>query len=220
MEAKKRAKVARDLVRAKDMLRGSVAPTPTSIVGLYLIARGIDPPWPACIREHSHLYHRDGASVVSRHPAMVCPISDINTDEVIGVHRTYLADGGAKADVDDPRKVLGRILGGAIKLMPDEDVTGGLGICEGIETGLSILAANWSPVWALATAGNLAAFPVKAGIEALTLFGDNDDDKSGTGEEAARDCADRWRAAGREVTLCIPKAPGCDWNDELVGHRR
>ena len=70
---------------------------------------------------------------------MVCPIRDIHTDEVIGCHRTYLAEGGAKADVDHPKKVLGRIIGGAIKLTPDEDVTGGLGICEGIETGLSIL---------------------------------------------------------------------------------
>ena len=56
------------------------------------------------------------------------------------------------------------------------------------------------------------------GIEALTIFGDNDDDRTGTGEKAARECAARWRAAGREVTVYIPKAAGCDWNDEL-GHR-
>ena len=111
-----------------------------------------------------------------------------------------------------------RIIGGAIKLTPDEDVTGGLGVCEGIETGLSILAADWAPVWALATAGNLASFPLLNSIEALTIFGDNDDDRTGTGEKAARECTIRWRAAGREVTLYIPKAAGCDWNDEL-GHR-
>ena len=147
---------------------------------------------------------------------MVCPIRDIHTDEVIGCHRTYLAEGGAKADVDHPKKVLGRIIGGAIKLSPDEDVTGGLGVCEGIENGLvdpggrTGLRSGRS-----ATAGNLAAFPVLPGIEALTIFGDNDDDRTGTGEKAARECAGRWRAAGREVTVYIPKAAGCDWNDEL-----
>jgi hypothetical protein len=52
----------------------------------------------------------------------------------------------------------------------------------------------------------------------LALFGDNDDDRSGTGEKAAHQCAGRWRAAGREVTVYIPKAAGVDWNDEL-GHR-
>ena len=195
---------------AKDILRESFAPTPTSTVGIYLIARGIDPPWPACIRQHPRLYHRDGAGLVSHHPAMVCPIRDIHTDEVIGCHRTYLAEGGAKADVDHPKKVLGRIIGGAIKLSPDEDVTLGLGVCEGIETGLVDPGDRTGrPSGRSATAGNLAAFPVLPGIEALTIFGDNDDDRTGTGEKAARECAARWRAAGREVTVYIPKAAGC-----------
>jgi hypothetical protein len=219
-EAKERAKAASDLLRAKTILRESVAPTTGSVVGIYLVARGIDPPWPACIREHPRLYHRDGAGVVSHHPAMVCPIRDVHTDAVIGCHRTYLAEGGAKADVDHPKKVLARIIGGAIKLTPDADVTGGLGISEGIENGLTALAENWAPVWALATAGNLASFPVLVGVEALTIFGDNDDDKSGTGEKAARECAARWRAAGREVTVRIPKVTGCDWNDALMRARR
>ena len=83
-EAKARAKAARDLLRAKDILRESFAPTPATTVGIYLIARGIDPPWPACIRQHPRLYHRDGAGRVSHHPAMVCPIRDIHTDEIIG----------------------------------------------------------------------------------------------------------------------------------------
>jgi hypothetical protein len=217
-EAHERARAASDLLRAKDALRESFAPTPTTIVGIYLIARGIDPPWPACIREHRRLYHRNGAGVVTWHPAMVCPIRDVHSNEVIGCHRTYLAPGGAKAEVDCPKKVLGRIVGGAVKLTPDEEVTLGLGVSEGIENGLTALAENWSPVWALGTAGNLASFPLLNGVEALTIFADNDDDRTGTGEKAAQQCATRWRAAGREVTVYIPKAAGCDWNDEL-GHR-
>ena len=111
------------------------------------------------------------------------------------------------------------MLGGAIKLSPDEDVTEGLGVCEGIETGLSILAADWAPVWALGTAGNIAAFPVLPGIEALTIFGDNDDHKGSAGEKAAQGCAERWRSAGREVNIRIHKDAGCDWNDALMRAR-
>ena len=43
--------------------------------------------------------------------------------EGIGCHRTDLAEGGLKADVDPPKRVLGRIIGGAIKLSPDADAS-------------------------------------------------------------------------------------------------
>ena len=49
------------------------------------------------------------------------------------------------------------------------------------------------------SAGAMAKFPVMAGIEALTIFPDNDD--NGVGMRAATTCADRWVAAGREVFL-------------------
>jgi hypothetical protein len=214
-EARDRAKAASDLLRAKQILRESVAPTPDTAVGIYLISREILPPWPACIRQHPHLFHRDESGCVSHHPAMVCPIRDIATNAVIGVHRTYLTPDGGKAAVDEPKKVLGRLLGGAVKLSPDANVTLGLGVSEGIETGLSILATGWSPIWSLGTAGNLGKLPVLPGIGALTVFADNDDLSSGTGERAACECATRWRAAGREVRVYIPRAPGNDWQDEL-----
>lgn len=217
-EARTRAKATSDLLRARKILVESFAPTPETTVGKYLISREILPPWPACIRQHPHLaYYADGKPI-GEWPAMVCPIRDVLTDEVVGVHRTYLAEGGVKASVTHPKKVLGRLMGAAVKLTPDEDVTAGLGICEGIETGLCVIAAEWSPVWALGSAGNLAKFPILAGLDELTTFADNDDTKTGAGEKAAVECGDRWRAAGCEVTLYIPKAPGTDWADEL-GHR-
>lgn len=217
-EGKKLDEAEHKLAAAKRILVESMPPTPETPTGLYLVRRGIDPPWPDCIRHHPRLKHTDAAGRVSFHPAMVCPIRDIRTDALVGVHRTWLAPDGMKADVDKPKKVLGKLFGGAIKLTPDEDVEIGLGVAEGIETGLSVLAEGWSPVWALMTAGNLAALPVLPGIEALTIFGDNDDHKSGAGERTARDCAARWRDEGREATIFVPQAAGVDWNDEL-GHR-
>ena len=49
---------------------------------------------------------------------------------------------------------------GVIRLTPNEEVTHGLGISEGIEDGLSVLLSGWSPVWAAASAGGIKTFPV------------------------------------------------------------
>ena len=99
---------------------------------------------------------------------------------------------------------------GIIRLCPDEDVTLGLGICEGIETGLSIAAAGWRPIWATGSLNMLARFPVLSGIECLTIFSDAKAHEVG----GARACADRWAAAGREAVVWIPSAEG-DWNFAL-----
>jgi Toprim domain-containing protein len=67
------------------------------------------------------------------------------------------------------------------------------------------------PAWACGNAGNLANFPVLAGIEALTILVDND--ASTTGQDAAWCCAQRWNATGREVTWLIPRQTDTDFND-------
>jgi hypothetical protein len=128
------------------------------------------------------------------------------------LHRTWVRPDGRKADVDPPRLLLGghRKAGAVCRLWPDEAVTCGLGIAEGIESALS-LAWGFKPVWACVDAGNLAALPVLEGVEALTIAGDHDP----AGIKAARECAQRWRAAGRDVRIVMPGAPGRDINDEV-----
>ena len=69
-------------------------------------------------------------------------------------------------------------------------------MAEGIESALS-LAWAFVPVWAAVDAGNLAALPVLAGIEALTIAADADP----AGQAAAQTCATRWAAAGRTVAV-------------------
>lgn len=119
----------------------------------------------------------DGSSV--RLPAMIALFRDIITDKPVAIHRTALKrDGSAKSDhpnLGNARKMWGPVKGSAIKLSPDDDVTLGLGIAEGIETALSILSANWAPVWALGSAGAIASFPVLAGIDCLSIFADADE---------------------------------------------
>ena len=140
-----------------------------------------------------------------RAPAMVAAIRDICTNKIVGVHRTFLKPDGSGRDGN--KMMLGRSKNGAVKLTPDDEVTTGLGICEGIETGLSCLSHGWAPVWAVLSAGAIDKFPVLDGIEALTTFADADE----VGLKAAHACADRWRAAKREVRLVCPDRG--DWND-------
>lgn len=137
---------------------------------------------------------------------MVALMRDVLTNEPCGVHRTFLDAQGRKLD----RKMLGRAKGACVKLSPDAEVTQGLGIAEGIETALSVMQAGFRPMWACLSAGAIAAFPVLPGVDCLTVFADHD--KSGTGEQAARECLTRWMDAGREAVAISPAALG-DFND-------
>jgi hypothetical protein len=113
--------------------------------------------------------------------------------------------------VDRPRLLLKghRKAGGVIRLSPDDAVTAGLGIAEGLETALTALAAGWGPVWCCIDAGNVGAFPVVAGIGSLTVFADHDP----AGRAAADKVAKTWTAAGREARIVLPPRPGDDLND-------
>ena len=54
-------------------------------------------------------------------------------------------------------------------------------------------------------------FPVIDGVEQLIVLVDNDE--SGTGQQAAAECARRWCDAGREVIRLVPSKSGTDFND-------
>jgi hypothetical protein len=142
--------------------------------------------------------------------AMVALMTDPVTSEPCGLHRTFLLpDGSAKAPMDQPRMMLGRA--GIVRLSRDEDVELGLGICEGVETSLAIMAAGWAPVWACGSLGALQRFPVLGGVESLTIFSDPKPQEI----EGARACAARWRAARKEALVRLPNAKG-DFNDLLA----
>jgi hypothetical protein len=114
----------------------------------------------------------------------------------------------------------GPIKGCVIRLWPDEWVTLGLVLGEGIETVLAAATrieyrgTLLQPAWAAGNANNLEEFPILSGIEALTVLVDHD--KNGRGQRATAECARRWTAAGREVIQLIPRIPGRDFAD-MVG---
>jgi hypothetical protein len=106
--------------------------------------------------------------------------------------------------------MLGPVGGAAIKLDADENVEQGLTIGEGFETCLAARALGFRPVWALGSAQAIGAFPVLAGIDALTILGESD--KNGTNEVNALECARRWLSAGQEAEIVFPNVDG-DFND-------
>ena len=140
-------------------------------------------------------------------PAMVAVMRNIKSDAITGVHRTRLTADGSKVG----RRMLGIASGSAIKLDADEAVTMGLTVGEGIETCLAARHLGFRPVWALGSVGAIAAFPVLAGIEGLTILAEKDD--SGASQRAVQECGKRWHDAGREVVIVEPKAG--DINDAL-----
>lgn len=174
----------------------------------YLQARGcVIPPADGDLRWHPALRHQCGYTG----PALVALVTDALTREPLTLHRTWVRADGTKAPEADPPRVLlagHRKAGGVVRLWPDEAVTTGLAVAEGIETCLS-LAHAYRPVWACIDAGNLAALPVLDGIECLVIGADHD----AAGIKAAQAGAERWDAAGVDVAVVMPTRPKADIND-------
>jgi hypothetical protein len=176
----------------------------------YLRSRGLEYADPAgeVLRFHSHCPF-GGVT----HPCMVALFRAIGDgNKPVAIHRTALTPEGRKID----RMTLGPIGGAAIKLSPDEDVTMGLHIGEGIETTLAAMMLGFRPAWALGAAGGIAKFPVLSGIEALTILVDHDrPDARGrqAGHEVSRECGNRWKEAGQEIFYVMPDVLGHDMAD-------
>ena len=189
---------------------GECVPLASTIGAAYLAARRCAlPPEDGALRFHPARKHPLGDYTG---PALVALVTDSITREPLSLHTTFIcADGTKPAALPGPaRLMLGRHrkAGGVIRLWPDEAVTMGLGVGEGVETCLS-LAHAFRPVWSLIDAGNLRAFPVLAGVESLVIAQDNDP----AGRAAAAECAARWVAAGCTVSIVSAAQDGADLND-------
>ena len=140
-------------------------------------------------------------------PCMLAIMRDIHNNEPRAIYRTALTSTAKKIG----RMALGPKTGAAVKLSPDEEVTQGLAIGEGVETVLSGMQLGFCPAWALGDAAAVENFPVISGIDALSIFVDND--ASGRGQSAALECSARWTQAGREVFRVVPDRCGDDMNE-------
>lgn len=186
-----------DLWRRSQPLKGTLGEA-------YLTLRGCQlPPSGSHLRFMPDLKHPDGWSS----PALLGLITEAKTRQAMSIHRTWIKEGTPKA-ID--RRLLGghEKKGGVIRLWPDEYVTFGLAVAEGIETTLS-LAKVYKPAWSLIDAGNMAVFPPLPCIENLVIGADHDS----AGIKGANTLKEVWEASGREVLMHYPEQFEEDFND-------
>ena len=173
----------------------------------YLAFRGIQPPIPPDIRFLGLPCDNLGPL-----PCMVAAVRDVAGD-LTGIQRIWLADDGmGKANVAKPKRSLGTVKGGAIRL-GYLDASGIVTVCEGPEDGLSLLEMLGGPVWVAAGATFLPAMQFPAEVESVVIAADNDP----AGTAAAREAALRFANRGLSVRIIRPLPAFKDFNDELRG---
>ena len=158
-------------------------------------------------------------------PALVARVTDAVTGKPMTLHRTWLAARRLGQGRRRPHGSTGRTAedGRRDPALARREVTGGLAIAEGIETRLAAARA-FTPIWAMLDAGNLAAFPVLDGIDALTIFADHD--KPNRRPAAAPDMTRPWpaqalaRCGPRGARLVRQRLEGADFADLAAGARQ
>lgn len=190
--------------------REAIDPSVTP-VSAYLEHRGLPP-----LSDHQlpiFRYHPNCPFAGEHVPALIARFSPIENDpgpqdEPTAIFRVRLDRYGG-----DRRKLaLGPSSGQVVKL--DTDISlAGLGITEGVEKGLALIASGWRPIWATCGTSTMRAFPLLPWMECLTVFCDRDD----PGRDAAVPAAARWQEAGREGCILQPPPPFKDWDDWFRG---
>lgn len=179
---------------------------------------------PGCLAFDPELYCKE---VGRKLPAMLASVVDA-AGRHLATHRTWLAPDGkggwTKADLEDPKKVLGSFKGGFIPLWKGEhrksmgELPAGtdLWVSEGIEDGLSAACAKPElRVIAAVTLGNLGELPPPPEGGRLMIIGQRDTNPK-TLEHLERAIA-RQQERDVEVWLTPPPAGGFkDVNEALM----
>jgi putative DNA primase/helicase len=174
----------------------------------YLESRGLIVP-PGLLFHRGADYRDADGQITGKYPAMLAPI--MREGEVLSVHVTYLQD-GKKAPVDTVRKILPgkRVAGGAVELWPAATK---MGVAEGVETAIAASMLFDIPVWAALNTSLLKAFEPPEVCEELVIFADHDENFAG---HAAAYALAHAQSARVLIDVCMPGAPGEDWNDVLL----
>ena len=172
----------------------------------YLAGRGISIAPPPSLRFAPSLRRSDG----TYRPAMVARIDNID-GKLVGVARTWLHRdaGGNWCRLD--RAMLGRAVGGAVRLAPAGET---LLIGEGTETTLAGIEATGLPGWATLSTSGMVALILPPSVRTVIILADND--CSGAGQRAARIAETHWRREVRKVSVWMSLRPGEDANDCLL----
>jgi hypothetical protein len=188
---------------------------------LYLDHRGCLPDEsegiPPCLLYHPSLAYYDDGKLISRHPALVSKLEDIQHN-LITLHLIYLTPDGCKASVPNPKPnpkklmppiIAGTAMRGAIQLDEPGNV---LGIAEGLETSLWLRKQSIWPFWACYCASAMRQVQIPWGVREVLIFPDTNK----VGRQAAKDAADRLVSERFKVVIMPPPA-SCDWDDIVQG---
>jgi|GEM_PF-694344 len=184
-------------------------PAEDSPVSLYLRGgRAIDVDLiPDCLRFHPRLKYEAGRY----YSAMVAAVQDA-AGEVVAVHRTFLEEDRSgvflKADVETPKKALGSVAGGAVRLAEAWGET--LCLTEGIEDALALFELTGCPTWAVIGTAGFCNVVLPDVVKRVVLCPDPDE----AGEKVIVPAAKWFASQGRDVMHLRPPA-GMDWCDAL-----
>jgi putative DNA primase/helicase len=140
-------------------------------------------------------------------PALVAAL---RTDAgVIAIQRTFLTPTATLADMESPKRGLGRYGVASVRL--HAPISGRLGLAEGIESALSAYSLRKIPCWATLGNERFGLVSIPDSVTELHLFLDAD---AGGNLAEARGRA-RHERPGRTIVAHRPDAPFNDWNDAL-----
>ena len=188
------------------LLWNKTRPIVSTVAEVYLRSRGITCQLPETLRYAPSCWHTSGQNL----PAMVALVEG---NDSVAVHRTFLiSDGSGKAQVEPVKMMLGSCAGGAVRLSKTD---GPLVVCEGIETGLSLLSGllrGPATVWAALSTSGMKSLKLPPQPGQMTVAADGD----APGRVSAHALASRADTMGWRVSL-LAAPEGRDWNDVLKG---
>lgn len=179
------------------------------------------------------------AELVDKLPAILCLVRNLE-GEVVGVHRIWFTQEGAKPFKDLPPEVREKMPTKKLVMMPHNlsisgaairlyNANGTVGVGEGVETVLGarlLMVARQQgrriPVWAGISTSGLGAMEFPDYISEIYIFADNDKVPAnkvhlgiGPGEEAS------WKLRNRVLDrggarIFLPPRVDTDWNDVYV----
>ncbi|NQY41633.1 MAG: toprim domain-containing protein [Henriciella sp.] len=202
LPARKRPRPVSNLADA-EALWASALPLAGTSGFLYLEKRQIAGEWAdlgyrgACKHPHAGIYYPVMLAAVRRCDGSLC-----------AVQRTFITEGGYKADVKPVRLNTGALTDGAVQLVPPGKV---LGLAEGVETAMSAMNLFNLPVWA-ACGLRFDRIRLPEIVQDVVLFADHDP----PGLEHAQASKRYFEQLGYSVSLRFPEPSGADWNDVLL----
>lgn len=219
--AKAAAEDEADRQRAIDRAQAvwnSAQPAAGTPAEVYLSSRGITMPIPHTIKfAMTPAWYDDETGECGPHlPALVGAVVD-GAEQLIGLQRIFLADGGrSKARMEKPKRSLGRVKGGALRLNSDIDtVHSELIVTEGPEDGLSLAQELDREVWVTLGTALMPHVEYPARVTSIIVAGQNDAPGRQAVEKASEELAER----GFDVSAMWPRDGFKDWNDQLRGIR-